>query len=117
MIKSDLLIHSVRVLSQSGIDRDGNKTTTETVINHVRVEYYNAVTQGTAGAQAADTMTLFLDPALAEYQTTTGGSAAAVIPAEGDAVVFEGKQYEVKKVTPRYTRQSAVIHHYEVDLT
>ena len=56
MIKSDLLIHSVRVLSQSGIDRDGNKTTTETVINHVRVEYYNAVTQGTAGAQAADTM-------------------------------------------------------------
>lgn len=117
MIKSDLLIHSVHVLSQDGIDRDGNKMTTETVINHVRVEYCNAVTQGTAGAQAADTMTLFLDPARAEYQTTTGESAAAVIPAEGDAVVYDGKQYEVKKVTPRYTRKSAVVHHYEVDLT
>lgn len=117
MIKSDLLIHSVHVLSQSGIDRDGNKTTTETVINHVRVEYYNAVTQGTAGAQSADTMTLFIDPAQADYQTTKGEPAAAVIPAEGDAVVYDGKTYEVKKVTPRSTRKSAVIHHYEVDLT
>lgn len=116
MIKNDLLIHSVRVLSQSGLDRDGNKTTTETVINHVRVEYYNAVMQGTAGAQTADTMTLFIDPISAEYQTTTGESTAEVIPAEGDAVVYDEKQYEVKKVTPRYTRKSAVIHHYEVDL-
>ena len=116
MIKSDLLIHSVHVLSESEIDRDGNKTTTETVINHVRVEYYNAVAQGTAGAQTADTMTLYIDPAQAEYTTTAGEPAAAVIPAEGDAVVYEGKQYEVRKTTPRSTRKSAVIHHYEVEL-
>ena len=116
MISKRLLIHTVNVLHPSGTDRDGNKTYTITVLNHVRVDYSQGVQIGIAGAQTADTMTLYLDPARAEYTDTKGEPADAIVPAEGDTVVYSGTPYEVRKVTPRSTQGGAAVHHDEVEL-
>lgn len=116
MISENLLINSVTVKHTDGIDRDGNRTATETVMSKVRVEVYNATAQGQAGAQTADGMTLYIDPEKAVCTAPDGEKAEMIIPAENDAVVFNGRQYEARKITPRYTRGNAAIHHYEVEL-
>lgn len=110
-----LLVHSCTLKKQTGLDRNRNPTYTETVLKRVRIGATFQTIRGNIGETKADTLTLFIDAANTQYETTAGEATAAIIPIETDAITWNGKDYTVRSVTPCYT-QGAAPHHWEVTL-
>ena len=110
-----LLVHSCTLKKQTGLDRNRNPTYTETVLKRVRIGATFQTIRGNIGETKADTLTLFIDAANTQFETTAGEPAAQVIPIETDAITWNGKGYTVRSVTPCYT-QGAAPHHWEVTL-
>ena len=110
-----LLVHSCTLKKQTGLDRNRNPTYTETVLKRVRIGATFQTIRGNIGETKADTLTLFIDAANTQYETTAGEATVAIIPTETDAITWNGKDYTVRSVTPCYT-QGAAPHHWEVTL-
>lgn len=109
-----LLIHTVTLKKQKGVDRDRNPVYESGNLRRVRIGVTRKVQNGAHGVIRADTMTLFIVPLFSEY-FKDGKKSALVIPNEDDVIVFEGKEYTVKGITPCYGAISKVSH-YEVVL-
>ena len=114
-IPARLLIHDCVLKRKTGIDRNRNPTYSETVLKRVRIGATFQTIRGNIGETKADTLTLFVDAANTQFETTAGEAAAAIIPIETDAITWNGKDYTVRSVTPCYT-QGAAPHHWEVTL-
>src|SRR5574344_1178437 len=114
-IPARLLIHDCVLKHKTGIDRNRNPTYSETVLKRVRIGATFQTVRGNVGETKADTMTLVIDAANTTYETTSGTETAQVLPAENDVIVWDGKDYTVRSVTPCYA-QSDDPHHWEVTL-
>src|SRR5574344_2561746 len=114
-IPARLLIHECVLKRKTATDRNRNPTYSETVLKRVRIGATFQTLRGNIGETKADTLTLFIDAANTQFETTAGESTAAVIPIETDAVTWGGKDYTVRSVTPCYA-QSDDPHHWEVTL-
>lgn len=110
-----LLVHSCTLKKQTGLDRNRNPTYTETVLKRVRIGATFQTLRGGIGETKADTMTLIIDAKNTRYETAAGEQAAAVIPAENDAIEWQGQNFTVRSVTPCYA-QGSTPHHWEVTL-
>lgn len=110
-----LLVHSCTLKKQTGLDRNRNPTYTETVLKRVRIGATFQTLRGSIGETKADTMTLIIDAKNTRYETAAGEQAAAVIPAENDAIEWQGQNFTVRSVTPCYA-QGSTPHHWEVTL-
>ena len=110
-----LLVHSCTLKKQAGLDRNRNPTYTETVLKRVRIGATFQTLRGSIGETKADTMTLIIDAKNTRYETAAGEQAAAVIPAENDAIEWQGQNFTVRSVTPCYA-QGSTPHHWEVTL-
>lgn len=109
-----LLVHTVTLKQQKGVDRDRNPVYEESELQNVRVDVTRRLQDGQRGVVRADTMTLFVDTR--NSRSVKGWARIAlVIPKEHDAVVFEGRMYTVTGVTAYYEGGIGV-HHYEVIL-
>lgn len=114
-IPARLLIHECVLKRKTGADRNRNPTYTETVLKRVRIGATFQTLRGNIGETKADTLTMFIDAENTRYETIEGEPAAAVIPIETDAVLWGGKSYTVRSVTPCYTT-GGIPHHWEVAL-
>lgn len=113
-IPKRLLIHTVTIKQQKGVDRDRNPVYEECELQNVRVDVTRRVQAGQHGAVRADSMTLFVDTR--NSRSVKGWARIAlVIPQEHDAVVFDGRTYTVTGVTAYYGCGIGV-HHYEAVL-
>ena len=110
-----LLVHSCTLKKQTGLDRDRNPTFSETVLKHVRIGATFQTVRGNVGETKADTMTLVIDAVNSAYETTSGTETAQVLPAGNDVIVWDGKSFTVRSVTPCFA-QSDTPHHWEVTL-
>ena len=110
-----LLVHSCTLKKQAGLDRNRNPTYTETVLKRVRIGATFQTLRGNIGETKADTITLIIDAKNTCYETTAGEQTAAVIPAENDAIEWQGQNFTVRSVTPCYA-QGSTPHHWEVML-
>jgi len=110
-----LLVHSCTLKKQTGLDRNRNPTYTETVLKRVRIGATFQVLRGSIGETKADTMTLIIDAKNTRYETAAGEQTAAVIPAQNDAIEWQGHSFTVRSVTPCYAQGNAP-HHREVTL-
>ena len=108
LISKKLLIHSITLETITGTDRDGNDTRENVEVTAVRCSPSKAVTLGAYGLQPADRMTLIYDP--------VQSSPAGLEIKTGDLVTFNGEEYRVREVKPRYTQGSSAIHHYSIGL-
>lgn len=114
-IPARLLVHDCVLKRKTGIDRNRNPTYSESVLKHVRIGATFQTLRGNIGETKADTLTLFIDAENTQFETAEGEPAEAVIPAENDAVEWQGQNFTVRSVTPCYT-QGAAPHHWEVTL-
>lgn len=110
-----LLVHSCTLKKQTELDRNRNPTYTETVLKRVRIGATFQVLRGSIGETKADTMTLIIDAKNTQFETAEGEPAEAVIPAENDAVEWQGQNFTVRSITPCYA-QGESPHHWEVTL-
>ena len=110
-----LLVHSCTLKKQTGLDRDRNPTFSETVLKHVRIGATFQTVRGNVGETKADTMTLVIDAVNSAYETTSGTETAQVLPAENDVIVWDGKSFTVRSVTPCFAQDDSP-HHWEVTL-
>ena len=115
-IPERLLVHDCVLRRRTGNDRDRNPTYAETVLRRVRIGATWRTTRGNVGETKADTLTLFIDAANSRSETTDGEAAITEIPEELDRVEWQGKEYTVRSVTPCFTRDSGMPHHWEVTL-
>lgn len=101
-----LLVHTVTVRRNLGIDEDRNViwSAPETV-ERVRCEPVKAEVLAGNGVQRDDKLTLFVD---CTYST--------FIPEKGMQIEFFGTTYTVRQATP-YFADTANVHHYEAALT
>lgn len=113
-IPKHLLIHSVILKQQKGVDRNRNPVYEESWLCNVRVGVTRRVQTGQHGVIRADTMTLFVD-ALNSKRMQNGQRMPLVLLQENDAVVFEGKEYTIKSVTPFWAGYGDA-RHYEAVL-
>ncbi len=114
-IPARLLIHECVLKHKTGVDRNRNPTYSETVLKRVRIGATFQQLRGNIGETKADTMTLIIDAKNTRYETAAGEQAAAVIPAENDAIEWQGQNFTVRSVTPCYAQGNAP-HHWEVTL-
>lgn len=114
-IAKKLLVHTCTLKKPAGLDRDRNPTFSETVLKRVRIGATFQTIRGTVGETKADTMTLVIDAVNSAYETTSGEPTAQVLPAENDVIVWDGKSFTVRSVTPCFA-QSDTPHHWEVTL-
>ena len=110
-----LLVHSCTLKKQTGLDRNRNPTYTETVLKRVRIGATFQTLRGNIGETKADTLTLYIDAENTQFETAAGEQTAAVIPAENDAIEWQGQNFTVRSVTPCYA-QGSTPHHWEVTL-
>lgn len=114
-IPARLLVHDCVLKRKTGIDRNRNPTYSETVLKRVRIGATFQTIRGNIGETKADTLTLFIDAANTQFETTAGEATAAVIPAENDAIEWQGQNFTVRSITPCYAQGNAP-HHWEVTL-
>ena len=114
-IAKKLLIHQIVLKKPSGLDRDRNPTFSETVLKYVRIGATFQTVRGNVGETKADTMTLVIDAVNSAYETTSGTETAQVLPAENDVIVWDGKSFTVRSVTPCFAQDDSP-HHWEVTL-
>ena len=100
-----LLVHTVTVRRNLGIDEDRNViwSAPETVAP-VRCEPVKAETLAGNGVQRDDKLTLFVDC-----------THSAFVPEKGMQVEFLGTAYTVREATP-YFADTVNVHHYEAAL-
>ena len=100
-----LLVHTVTVRRNLGIDEDRNIiwSAPETV-EHVRCEPVKAEALAGNGVQSDDKLTLFVDCTHSTF-----------IPEKGMQIEFLGTVYTVREATP-YFADTADVHHYEAAL-
>lgn len=113
-IPKHLLIHSVILKQQKGVDRNRNPVYEESWLCNVRVGVTRRVQTGQHGVIRADTMTLFVD-VFNSKRMQNGQRMPLVLLQENDAVVFEGKEYTIKSVTPFWAGYGDA-RHYEAVL-
>jgi len=100
-----LLVHTVTVRRNMGIDEDRNVIWTEPeTVEHVRCEPVKAETLAGNGIQRDDKLTLFVDC-----------THSAFIPEKGMQVEFMGTPYTVRQATPCFA-DAADVHHWEASL-
>lgn len=114
-IPARLLVHECVLKHKTGVDRNRNPTYSETVLKRVRIGATFQTLRGNIGETKADTLTLIIDAANTQFETTEGEPTEAIIPIEADAITWTGKDYTVRSVTPSYT-QGAAPHHWEITL-
>lgn len=114
-IAKKLLVHTCMLKKSAGLDRDRNPTFSETVLKRVRIGASFQTVRGTVGETKADAMTLVIDAVNSACETTSGEPTAQVLPAENDVIVWDGKSFTVRSVTPCFA-QSDTPHHWEVTL-
>lgn len=114
-IPARLLIHECVLKRKTGTDRNRNPTYSETVLRRVRIGATFQTLRGSIGETKADTMTLIIDAKNTRYETAAGEQTAAVIPAQNDAIEWQGHSFTVRSVTPCYAQGNAP-HHWEVTL-
>lgn len=110
-----LLVHSCTLKKQAGLDRNRNPTYTETVLKRVRIGATFQTVRGNVGETKADTMTLVIDAVNSAYETTSGTETEQVLPAENDAIEWQGQNFTVRSVTPCFAQDDSP-HHWEVTL-
>ena len=110
-----LLVHSCTLKKQAGLDRNRNPTYTETVLKRVRIGATFQTVRGSIGETKADTLTLFIDDKNTSYETVNGEETERKLPAEKDAIEWQGQSFTVRSITPCYT-QGDTPHHWEVTL-
>ena len=100
-----LLVHTVTVRRNLGIDEDRNViwSAPETV-EHVRCEPVKAEVLAGNGVQRDDKLTLFVDC-----------THSAFVPEKGMQIEFLGTAYTVREATPCFA-DTANVHHYEAAL-
>jgi len=100
-----LLVHTVTVRRNLGIDEDRNIIWSESeTVEHVRCEPVKAETLAGNGVQSDDKLTLFVDCIHSNF-----------VPEKGMQVEFLGTSYIVRQATP-YFADTANVHHYEAAL-
>lgn len=114
-IPARLLVHECVLKRKTGTDRNRNPTYSETVLKRVRIGATFQTLRGSIGETKADTMTLIIDAKNTRYETAAGEQTAAVIPAQNDAIEWQGHSFTVRSVTPCYAQGNAP-HHWEVTL-
>lgn len=108
MIPQRLLVHSCSYAAPANYDRDGNPTMGEAVtLSSVRLEAVTADARDSTGESANDRLTLYYDPS---YSTP----AVNLVPL--GRVTWNGEEYTIRSVQPRYTQGSDSVHHYEAAL-
>ena len=108
MINKRLLIHNCAILRPIDTDPDGNVTTERIELTTVRIVATKSTVLTSEGYTKVDTLTLYFD--------CTNSTPAGFIPQERDRVEWQGGSYTIKSVTPCYTRDVDVVHHYEAGL-
>lgn len=114
-IPARLLVHECVLKRKTGTDRNRNPTYSETVLKRVRIGATFQTLRGSIGETKADTMTLIIDAKNTRYETAAGEQTAAVIPAQNDAIEWQGHSFTVRSVTPCYAQGNAP-HHWEATL-
>ncbi|WP_038080278.1 putative minor capsid protein [Treponema socranskii] len=100
-----LLVHTVTVRRNLGIDEDRNVIWSEPeTVAPVRCEPVKAEVLAGNGVQRDDKLTLFVDC-----------THSAFVPEKGMQVEFLGTAYTVREATP-YFADTANVHHYEAAL-
>lgn len=108
MISKRLLIHSCTVLETVDVDANGNEKYNKTPLEGVRITPVYKTRAGAVGEEKEDSLTLFIDG--------VHSVPAGFYPKERDKVLWQGKKYTVRSVTPCYTAKSDTIHHVKVGL-
>lgn len=104
----NLLIHSCIYEAPAANDRDGNSTYTEPVtLENVRVVMELTTVRNNEGEAKNDVGTLYYTPFKSSPQ---------IVPEELARVTWQGKTYTIRKVSPCYTMNGDVVHHYEAAL-
>ena len=116
-IPKRLLIHSVTVKSVDEYDRNRNPHYTTFILHNVRMALTAAQTNGQAGSVTADTATLYIDVINSYAALPDGTPAPLAIPMLGEAVEYNGREYIVQSIAPRFTHGVAAAHHWEITLT
>lgn len=99
-----------------GQDRNRNSVYEERILVHVRIGATFQTTRGNVGETKADTLTLYIDEANTRYKNTDGEEVPSFLPEEQDLVIWGGKSYTVRSITPCFTQGDATPHHWEVTL-
>ena len=100
-----LLVHTVTVRRNLGIDEDRNVIWSDPeTVAPVRCEPVKAEVLAGNGVQRDDKLTLFVDC-----------THSAFVPEKGMQVEFLGTAYTVREATP-YFADTANVHHYEAAL-
>ena len=100
-----LLVHTVTVRRNLGIDEDRNVIWSEAEsVEHVRCEPVKAQVLAGNGVRRDDKLTLFVDCTHSTF-----------IPEKGMRIEFLGTAYTVREATP-YFSDTANVHHYEAAL-
>ena len=106
-IPRSLLPHSVTLKKPGAPDARGKVTYTDSTLNFVRFETARKNALTALGEQRNDLGVLFFDM----QNSLPAGTTFAV----NDQVIFEGRTFTVREVTPEYTVYGNP-HHYEVAL-
>lgn len=107
-ISENLLIHSCIYELPAEYDRDGDETFLEPLtLEHVRIEAVLATEKTSVGESKNDKLTLYYVPFISRPQ---------IVPAELARITWNGKTFQIRSVTPFYTQNGEVIHHYEAAL-
>lgn len=100
-----LLVHTVTVRRNLGIDEDRNVIwSAPKAVAPVRCEPVKAETLAGNGVQSDDKLTLFVDCTYSNF-----------VPEKGMQIEFLGTSYTVREATP-YFADTASVHHYEAAL-
>ncbi len=102
-----LLPHTVTLKKPGEPDARGKVTYTDSTLNYVRFETARKNALTALGEQRNDLGVLFFDM----QNSLPAGTVFAV----NDQVIFEGRTFTVREVTPEYTVYGNP-HHYEVAL-
>lgn len=114
-IPARLLVQDCVLKKTVGLDRNRNPIYESTILKRVRIGATLASVRGVYGETKADTLTLFIDAKNTSYETVNGEETERKLPAEKDAIEWQGQTFTVRSVSPCYT-QGASPHHWEVTL-
>ena len=106
-IPRSILPHSATLKKPGEPDARGKVTYTESTLNYIRFETARKNALTSLGEQRNDLGVLFFDV----QNSLPSGTTFAV----NDQVIFEGRTFTVREVTPEYTVHGNP-HHYEVAL-
>ncbi|UTC66002.1 MULTISPECIES: putative minor capsid protein [unclassified Treponema] len=114
-IPTRLLVHDCVLKKPKGLDRNRNPIYESTILKRVRIGATFQSVRGAYGETKTDTLTLFIDAKNTRCETIDGEATERKLPAEKDAIEWQGQTFTVRSITPCYT-QGSNPHHWEVTL-